>query len=312
MGDVRRGWLVKAEGREGRIGWGEIAPLEGFSCESPDEAAAQIREWRSAPTRDLEGLLPSVRCGLEQALESGCAWPRVRARRQTVTIGRLLLGTRRNVLDAARNCREAGYRAVKLKVGRRDIDTEIALVREVRRIVGPATGLRLDANGAWSLESAAAFGRGVRAASVEYIEEPLRERGQLEELARRHDVPVALDESLAELLPSDLGRHAYASAAVLKPMVLGGYARTLQWAQEAARLGMRYAVSSFFETGVGLSGLVRLASALPGDKPAGLDTYRFLERDVVRPRLGLDGPVVRLAAASLRRRHVDTSGLKRL
>ena len=155
MGDVRRGWLVKAEGREGRIGWGEIAPLEGFSRESPAEAAAQIREWRSAPTRDLEGLLPSVRCGLEQALESGCAWPGVRARRQAVAIGRLLLGSRRNVLDAARSCREAGYRAVKLKVGRRDIDTEIALVREVRRIVGPATGLRLDANGAWSLESAA-------------------------------------------------------------------------------------------------------------------------------------------------------------
>ena len=126
----------------------------------------------------------------------------------------------------------------------------------------------------------------MRAASVDYIEEPLRQRGQLEELALRFGVPVALDESLAELLPSDLGRHAYARAAVLKPMVLGGYARTLKWAQEAARLGMRYSVSAFFETAVGLSGLVRLASALPEDQPAGLDTYRFLERDVVCPRLG--------------------------
>ena len=309
-GNVRRGLLVKVGGKERQDGWGEIAPLKGFSAESLDEAASQLHRWRAVPTYDLEGLLPSVRCGLEQALESWCAWPGLRPRRQAVRMRRLLLGTSQDILGAARACRAAGYRAVKLKVGRRDIDTEIVLVRRVRRMQGPGAGLVLDANRAWSLEEAAEFGRGVRAARVDYIEEPLRESGQLEELALRYDVPVALDETLAELTPPDLGKHAYATAAVLKPMVLGGYARTLRWAMEAARHGMRSAASSFFETGVGLSGLVRLASALPQDQPAGLDTSRFLARDVVRPSLGLDRPVVKMEAASLSCRQVDTSEMR--
>ena len=123
---------------------------------------------------------------------------------------------------------------------------------------------------------------------------------------------MALDESLAELAPSDLAEHSYAAAAVLKPMVLGGYAHTIRWAEEAAKLGMRASLSSLFETGIALSGLVRLASALPEDEPAGLDTYRFIERDVVIPRLKLDGPVTTLEAASLSVRQVDTSCMQQL
>ena len=164
IGRVRRGLLVKCSGKDGHFGWGEIAPLKGFSAESLDEAMRQVLEWRSEPTPDLESLFPSVRCGLEQALESCGTWPTLRPRRQSVAIGGLLLGTGPDVLNAAVQCRNQGYRAVKLKVGRSDIDSEIDLVREVRRSLGPGMALRLDANRAWSLESAAEFGRGVRAA----------------------------------------------------------------------------------------------------------------------------------------------------
>ncbi len=312
IGRIRRGLLIKVGGKDDHTGWGEIAPLKGFSAESLDEARRQVLEWRSAPMPDLESLFPSVRCGLEQALESYSAWPSLRPRRKSVAIGGLLLGTAPDVLNAAIHCRIAGYRAVKLKVGRRDIDSEIALVREVRRSLGPDIALRLDANRAWSLESAAEFGRGVRAARVDYIEEPLRETGQLEELALRFGVPVALDESLSELTFTDLAAHSYAAAAVLKPMVLGGYARTLRWAEEAAKLGVRASLSSFFESGIGLSGLVRLAGALPEDQPAGLDTYRFFERDVVSPRLELDGPETTLEAVSLSCRHIELSGMQQI
>jgi O-succinylbenzoate synthase len=51
---------------------------------------------------------------------------------------------------------------------------------------------------------------------------------------------------------------------------------------------MRPVISSAYETGVGTSCLVALAAGVGDEEvPAGLDTYRRLDEDVLRPRLEL-------------------------
>ena len=42
--DHREGLLLKLSGDDGSEGWGETAPLPGFSMESQDEAASQLRK----------------------------------------------------------------------------------------------------------------------------------------------------------------------------------------------------------------------------------------------------------------------------
>lgn len=205
--------------------------------------------------------------------------------------------------------RAAGYRAVKLKVGGREIGGDMRLVREVGEVLGDGVSLRLDANRAWGYEEALAFAEGVEGVGIQYIEEPLKDPKGLAGLAGEWGLPIALDESLVGMPPEELEEHAYAGAVVLKPTLLGGVSRVLRLAGEAKALGMAAVVSSSYEAGVGTGALVALAAAV-GEEPAGLDTYRALAEDVVRRRLPLPAPAVGVREAVEAARDVDVGRLE--
>jgi len=122
---------------------------------------------------------------------------------------------------------------------------------------------------------------------------------------------VALDESLADMEPEALEDHRYARAVVLKPTLLGGITRTLRFARLASRLGVRPVISSAYETGVGTLALVALAAGVGDEEvPAGLDTYRRLAGDVIRPRLDLPAPRVDVRALFGERREIERDLLR--
>jgi o-succinylbenzoate synthase len=124
---------------------------------------------------------------------------------------------------------------------------------------------------------------------------------------------VALDESLVFMQPEALEDHGYARAVVLKPTLLGGISRTLRFARFAARLGLRPVISSAYETGVGTSCLAALAAGVGGeDVPAGLDTYRRLAEDVLRPRPELAVPRVDVRALFDGRHGIERRLLRRV
>lgn len=81
---------------------------------------------------------------------------------------------------------------------------DVAVLRAVRKAVGPNIRLRADANRGWSLQQACNFVRALGKApevALEYLEEPVPEGGDegwstLVLLSEVHKVPLALDESL--------------------------------------------------------------------------------------------------------------------
>ena len=317
----RRGILLRLEAESGEVGWGDCAPLPGFSRESLADAraaldtlAASLGEHSLDPrlfvdpagpvARALDAAAPppSVRYALDLALWSlgadvlGHTLARALHPDPAVALplAGLLQGDRDAILkDAARMGRE-GYRAVKLKVGRGDLDDEIALVREVRRKVGAGTELRLDANRAWTMEQAKAFAKGVQGAQVAFIEEPLQNPTELPSLWMDTGLNIALDETL-QLPQGEAFVRGWVSAVVLKPTLIGGFGRTLSLAATARTVGARPILSSAYESGVGLRGLVALAAAT-GAEPAGLDTARRLKDDVLQAPLQLDGSFVDVPA----------------
>ena len=74
-----------------------------------------------------------------------------------------------------------GARAFEGKVGVFDIDTEVAIVREVRAAIGDDRLLRLDANMRWSVAAARHALRRFERYNLDSIEDPV---GSFEELAR--------------------------------------------------------------------------------------------------------------------------------
>jgi O-succinylbenzoate synthase len=91
--------------------------------------------------------------------------------------------------------------------------------------------------------------------------------------------------------PDALQGKGWATAAVLKPTLVGGVARTRRFAASAQALGITPVLSGMFESGVAMRGHVALAAAT-GGAPAGLDPYNRLAADVLTPRLALDRPAV--------------------
>jgi O-succinylbenzoate synthase len=161
----------------------------------------------------------------------------------------------------------------------------------VRDALGPSGQIRVDANGAWSVDEAVgAMAILDRAAGgLEYVEQPCASVEELAAVRRRVGMPVAADESIRQAEDPyrvrDLGA---ADIAVLKVQPLGGVRACLRIAEE---IGLPVVVSSALETSVGLAAGVALAAALPELPYAcGLATLPLLDGDVTsQPFTVVDG-----------------------
>lgn len=93
---------------------------------------------------------------------------------------------------------DAGFSAVKIKVGRPDLAEDVDRVGAVRELLGPGRALMIDANQRWDLDRATRSIRALSAFDLAWIEEPLRadDLAGHAELARRIEVPIAVGENL--------------------------------------------------------------------------------------------------------------------
>lgn len=316
----RRGLLLCLEGPAGVAGWGEAAPLPGFSKESLEDAAAALARiartlhGKSLPlSTDLlrdHSLPPSV----SFALESACL--NLMAAREGVPLYRmitdfpperirlnaLLHGERAEILEKAGTLAVRDYRAAKLKVGGANWRAAAEWVAEVRAALGDAVALRLDANRAWELPDAVAFARAAAEYAIEYIEEPLRDPRLLPDFRAASGMDYALDETLQELgeeafAPESGAREALeasratdriirdACACVWKP-TLFHFPNISACIARGGLLGRPIIISAAYESGVGIATLAQYAAAFSGpERPVGLDTYAWLADDILETPL---------------------------
>ncbi len=162
----------------------------------------------------------------------------------------------------------AGFRTLKLKVGaERETEVLVERVAAVRSAVGPDVRIRLDANGAWDVDTATSRLSGIARFEPEYVEQPLADDDPalLATLRRRSRVPIAADESVASLRAASALLDADAvDALVVKPSRVGGPAVVAEIASLAADRGVGTVVSTLFETGIGIAAALRQAALLPG------------------------------------------------
>jgi O-succinylbenzoate synthase len=289
-----RSGLLLGVGSGARMGWGEIAPLPGFSrhglsaCEGQCRKLADVllglpvqTEWQylsgalQALHRQLHMPFSAVRLGLEMALlellelRGLTALPGPAAARHLVRITPLLQGDAGRLpgLAAALDSPEV----VKLKVARRPLAEEIALVERLCDLLPGHCRLRLDANRGWSHGQALAFLRSIPTKRIEFIEEPTPEPDDFATLYEASGVPYALDETLQDQHYHWQARPGLGSL-VLKPTLAGGAERCALLAQQAARRGIPSVVSASYESALGMDFLRRLAARVQPGGWAGLDT----------------------------------------
>jgi o-succinylbenzoate synthase len=246
--DEREGLLLR-----GPFGWGEFSPFPGYG---PDVAAP----WRAAAEEAAAEEWPSP---IRSQIPVNATIPAVDPQR------------------AFELARSSGCTAAKVKVAEGD---DSARVEAVREALGPAGRIRVDVNGAWSVDEAARRIKQLARFDLEYVEQPVATLEEMSELRRRVDVALAADESLRTAEdPVQAARRGAADVLVLKVQPLGGVRRCLQIAEAVA---IPCVVSSALETSVGLAAGVALAAALP-ELPfaCGLGTATLLDGDVVADSL---------------------------
>jgi o-succinylbenzoate synthase len=195
---------------------------------------------------------------------------------------------------------ESGCATIKVKVGD---DQSVDRVAAIRAACGPHIHIRLDANGAWDVDSALRMLARLRTYDIELVEDPVSSLEDLKVLRGRIGMPVAAESSIRTT--SDARRLHDLEAAdviVLKPQRIGGVREALRAADAS---GVPAIASSALETSVGLAAVVALAAALP-DAPFahGAGTALLLAADVVSdPLVPIDGWL------TPRRPQVDTVSL---
>ncbi len=178
----------------------------------------------------------------------------------------------------------SGCGTAKIKVADHpdSLPEDLARVEAVRDALGPYGAIRVDANGAWDVDTAIRHIRQLdkAAGGLEYVEQPCPTIEELAAVRRAVNVRIAADESIRRAEdPMRVAVAGAADVAVIKCTPLGGVRRALRIAEAA---GLPCVVSSALETSVGLGAQLALAAVLPRlDFACGLGTTSLLRDDVV-------------------------------
>ena len=261
----RRGWLLRLRSENGRVGWGEAAPLNPEFAEQNEQALRTLPSHLTV--QQLEELLPqqpmpvAFAIGAALAELDGIAWLPSPAPAQLLPAGAAMLEQLQVLEDQA--CFDAPL-TVKWKVAVEADALERRWLDQLLERIPATVQLRLDANGGWNRATAQAWMEALREdPRFGWLEQPLSPEDQqgLENLSQRG--PVALDESL-ELDPSL--RDSWPGWQVRRPSLEGDPRLLLRQMQQGAPWRM---VSTAFETGIGRRWLDHLAALqMNGPTPA--------------------------------------------
>lgn len=269
---VREGLLVRLEGEEGGVGYGEIAPIPGFGTETVEEAGALCATWGGTVDDAVLDAVPErfgcVRFALAVAREEVERGLRTRpepARRPGSSTLRLpvaaLLPAGRAALEQVPGRLEQGFLCLKWKVGVGGAGDEMAMLDDLLGALPAYVKLRLDANGAWDRRTAEKWLACCADRPVEFVEQPVapEARDVLLGLAADYPVKLALDEAVVRLSAARRWQaDGWTGIFVIKPALCGAPAEIAAWVR-ATKADI--VLSSAIETAVGKAAILRWALA---------------------------------------------------
>ena len=175
----------------------------------------------------------------------------------------------------------AGCDTVKIKVGE-NLGEDIVRVARVRALL-PKAKLRLDVNGAWSVDQAliALYEIYEEVGPLEYIEQPCATLAELRQLKEKLviDFKITGDEVIRKAKdPFAIDLQGAVDVLMLKVAPLGGVTRAREI---GAHHKLPMVVSSALDSAVGIGYGLQLAASLPSlDYACGLATGQLLSADV--------------------------------
>jgi o-succinylbenzoate synthase len=278
--------LLRLEARDGTVGCGEAAPLEPYDGVPLEQAAAALTGGGGRRPPQARAAEEIARLDLHARQEERpLAEPHKDAMPVNMT---LAAGPPEEVAERARAGLRDGYACFKLKVGLPDDVERVAAVREA---IGPWPALRVDANGAWTVDEAVHAIRGIEGNDLELVEQPCRSLRELAEVRQRVSTAIAADESVSTLRELRRATELEACDVVnVKVAGAGGFNPARELMREARAAGMDVFLSSTLDGPWGIAAALQLAAAEELTLACGLATLPMFDSPLGRalppPRAG--------------------------
>jgi len=291
-------------------GIGEIAPIPGLSPdavpgleEKIKNLVQKINDVRKIGEREFAGF-PAVGFAYETALKGINAESPVllypsdftRGEKGIPINGLIWMGSKEFMLQQVAEKLAAGFTCLKLKIGAIDFKSEIDILRSIReRYPAEQLEIRVDANGAFSPESAIEKLEQLAKFGLHSIEQPIQP-GQTEtmkNLCAITPIPIALDEELIRI--SDplekvkLLEQINPQYIILKPSLLGGIEAAEEWISLAQERGIGWWVTSALESNIGLNAIAQWTANLGTSNFQGLGTGALFTNNIESPLYVSDG-----------------------
>jgi o-succinylbenzoate synthase len=285
-------------------GIGEIAPIPKLSPDAVPELEEKIKELvkkinnaEEISENELTGF-PAVQFGYETALKGLKAGSPVllypsdftRGEKGVPINGLIWMGNKEFMLRQVEEKLDSGFTCLKLKIGAIDFDSEIDILRSIRkRFPAEQLEIRVDANGAFVAENALFILEELAKFQLHSIEQPIK-AGQIDEMRRlcyNTPLPIALDEELIgisnrfekEKLLDDI-RPQYI---ILKPTLTGGIKASEEWILLAEEREIGWWVTSALESNIGLNVIAQWTATLGTSNFQGLGTGALFTNNVESP-----------------------------
>ncbi len=282
----RDGFYLKLILRNGEIRYGEAAPLFGFSSESVEEVAANLKtasHKKILAQYEQEALPASLQMAFDAALLDI-----IGKKTEPLELNAVFdLGAS---LASIKNKVDAGFRSLKFKISPAVAEPMALLLYEITAILGEKIKIRLGANSSFSFSEAQKFLQQLKNIPIEFIEDLLlpSDTSFCFALQKETNIPHFTDQNLQNSFEEKINSPAF-QGFVIKPSCFGGLKKTERAIKSIESQGKKVVLSSALETELGILSLLNFSLLLEGKSSAfGFDTLHLFEE----PHLNIEADLL--------------------
>lgn len=288
----------------GKEGIGECGILRGLSIDDKPDYEDKLKWTCHNIHLGLERLLaelieyPSIQFGLEMAFKSLESVSKFNLFPSKFTKGQdaipinglVWMGDEAFMKTQIKEKIEAGFDCIKMKIGAIDFQTELDILKSIRREFSVSDiELRVDANGAFLPSEALEKLKQLSEYQLHSIEQPIKAK-QHEEMASLCNVtplPIALDEELIGVFSEEAKLKVLQTIKpqyiILKPSLVGGFSGSQQWINIAESFNIKWWITSALESNIGLNAIAQWTYTLNNTMPQGLGTGSLFTNNFTSP-----------------------------
>lgn len=295
---------------DGKTTYGEASPLPGLSIDAAADfeknlthTCALVSNGLNINNIDAENF-PSIYFAFETAYlcmqthQAFLLFDNTFASGTPITINGLVwMNSTEKMLEEALQKVQQGFLTIKFKIGALDFDSECRML-ELFRKQFPLVEIRLDANGAFSVDDALQQLKELARFNIHSVEQPIKPKQWevMQEICAKAAIPIALDE---ELIGVNVNNEAIKMLkiicphyVIIKPTLIGGLAKADAWTLLAEKYTKGWWATSALESNIALNAIAQWVSTKNNILPQGLGTGQLYKNNISSPLQIVNGKIV--------------------